>query len=58
MTISLESLQALIQQFSLLNGFRFIQLTVMTYQAISKAMETKILTILISIVSLCFRCVQ
>lgn len=58
MTISLESLQTLIQQFSLLNGFRFIQLTVMTYQAISKAMETKILTILISIVSLCFRCVQ
>ena len=44
MTISLESLQTLIQQFSLLNGFRFIQLTVMTYQAISKAMETKILT--------------
>ena len=45
-----RTLDALVQQLSILAGLNYVQSAHMTYQAVSKGMVTEVLTILISIV--------
>ena len=53
-----EGFDRLIQNFSLDGGGRFVKCSVMSCETISKCMETEVLTILISVIPFCFRCME